>query len=58
MMFIIRCCIFSFTWIVRNSMMLLNYMIKLMLVNTHMLIDCDIVDELGLDIGRLGSMFG
>jgi len=38
--------------------MLLNYMIKSRLVNTHMLIDCDIVDELGLDIGRLGSMFG
>jgi len=26
-------------------MMLLNYMIKSMLVNTYMLIDCDIVGE-------------
>jgi len=26
-------------------MMLVNYMIKLMLVNTHMLIDCDMVGE-------------
>ena len=32
-------------WIVRNNMMLLNYMIKSMLVNTHMLIDCDMVGE-------------
>jgi len=36
---------FLLTWIVRNNMMLLNYMIKSMLVNTHMLIDCDIVGE-------------
>jgi len=45
MMFIIRCCIFSFTWMVRNSMMLLSYMIKSMLVNTYMLNDCDILGE-------------
>jgi len=36
---------FLLTWIVRNNMMLLNYMIKSMLVNTYMLIDCDIVGE-------------
>jgi len=46
MMFIIRCCIFSFTWNVRNRMLLLNYVEKLIwLVNTYMLIDCDIVGE-------------
>ena len=36
---------FLLTCIVRNNMMLLNYMIKSMLVNTYMLIDCDIVGE-------------
>jgi len=37
------CCIFSFTWVVRNCMELLNYMIQLMLINAYMLIDGDIV---------------
>jgi len=36
---------FLLTWIVRNNMKLLNYMIESMLVNTYMLIDCDIVGE-------------
>ena len=43
MMFIIRWCIFSFTWIVRSRM--LNYVKKLILVNAYMLIDWDVVDE-------------
>jgi len=45
MIFIIRCCILSFTWIVGKNMVLLIYMIKSMLVNTYMLNDCDIVGE-------------
>jgi len=36
---------FLLTWIVRNNMMLLNYMIKSMLVNTYMLIDWDVVGK-------------
>jgi len=43
MMFIIRWCIFSFTWIARNRM--LNYVKKLILVNAYMLIDWDVVGE-------------
>ena len=38
-------CIFSFTWNVRNRMLLLNYMMKSMLAYTYMLIDCDIDGE-------------
>jgi len=46
MMFIIVWCIFSLTRNVRNRMLLLNYVEKLIwLVNTYMLIDCDIVGE-------------
>jgi len=46
MMFIIVWCIFSITWNVRNRMLLLNYVEKLIwLVNTYMLIDYDIVGE-------------
>jgi len=36
---------FLLTCIVRNNMMLLNYMIKSMLVNTYMLNDCDNLGE-------------
>ena len=44
-MFIMVWCIFSLTLIMRNGMKLLNYMIQLILVNTYMLIDGDIVGE-------------
>ena len=46
MMFIIVWCIFPLTWNVGNRMLLFNYVEKLiLLVNTYMLIDCDIVGE-------------
>jgi hypothetical protein len=45
MMFIMVYCIFSLTLIVRNGMKLLDHMMKSMLVNAYMLIDCDIVGE-------------
>jgi len=43
MTFIIRWCIFFFTWIVRSCM--LNYVKKLILVNAYMLIEWDVVGE-------------
>jgi len=45
MIFILVWSISSFTWNMRNRMLFLNYIMKLMMMNTCMLIDCAIVGE-------------
>jgi len=39
---IIKCRIFSFTWIVRKCMKLLSHIMKSMLINVYMTIDVDV----------------